>query len=549
MKKAAIYARVSTEKQEKEKTIESQIEELRRFCEKNGFLIVKEYVDDGWSGETLARPALDQLRDDASKKLFDAVCIHSPDRLARKFIYQGLVIEELKKNGIEVVFLNKQISDTPEDQLLLGIEGLIAEYEKAKILERTRRGRLHKARSGKIVGGIPPLGYTYVKDKGYVINESEADIVRLIFNLYIQLGSVRTVARKLTEIGVKPRRGMAWRTSTLHRILRNETYIGTTYYNKTCGTEPVLRKKYSRKINSSRRLRDKREWIPIKVPAIIDKATFKLAQEMLKRNRRETRKNSEQYLLSGLVICGSCGSNYTGEKSHGYRFYRCNNRHKMFPLHRKCDAKMISGRRLEEAVWNAVTKAVIKPQILISHIACLMKKMKEPIEEIQLEKSRLIKLKKLIEEKKDKIIELYTDGAIDKEKFVSKMKEYEVREEEIESKLRDIEEKLNYALNRPILIKDIIHFCNMAKKKLQNLSLEEKKKFLKLLIDKIIFHSHEGKAIIKGHIPIIKEERSIEEYIKTLNENFAGTMSLMFWSHEHYPNNQLKFELEVRIFS
>jgi hypothetical protein len=178
-----------------------------------------------------------------------------------------------------------------------------------------------------------------------------------------------------------------------------------------------------------------------------------------------------------------------------------------------------------------------------------MKKMKEPIEEIQLEKSRLIKLKKLIEEKKDKIIELYTDGAIDKEKFVSKMKEYEVREEEIESKLRDIEEKLNYALNRPILIKDIIHFCNMAKKKLQNLSLEEKKKFLKLLIDKIIFHSHEGKAIIKGHIPIIKEERSIEEYIKTLNENFAGTMSLMFWSHEHYPNNQLKFELEVRIFS
>jgi len=89
MKKAAIYARVSTEKQEKEKMIESQIEELREFCEKNDFLIVKEYVDDGWSGETLARPALDQLRDDASKKLFDVVCIHSPDRLARKFIYQG----------------------------------------------------------------------------------------------------------------------------------------------------------------------------------------------------------------------------------------------------------------------------------------------------------------------------------------------------------------------------------------------------------------------------------------------------------------------------
>jgi site-specific DNA recombinase len=298
MKKVAIYARVSTEKQEKEKTIESQVEELRKFCKKNGFLIVKEYVDDGWSGETLARPALDQLRDDASKNLFEVVCIHSPDRLARKYIYQGLVMEELKKNGIEVLFLNKQISNTPEDQLLLGVEGLIAEYEKAKILERTRRGKLHKARSGKIIGSIPPFGYTYVKDKDYVINEGEAEVVRLIFNLYIQLGSARAVARKLTEIGVKPRKGIVWRTSTLHKILRNKTYIGTTYYNKTYGAEPANKKRYSRRINTTRRLRDKREWIAIKVPAIIDEATFRLAQEKLRRNHKEVRQNSENHLLS-----------------------------------------------------------------------------------------------------------------------------------------------------------------------------------------------------------------------------------------------------------
>jgi site-specific DNA recombinase len=546
MKRAAIYARVSTEKQEKEKTIEYQIEELRGFCKKNGFLIVREYIDDGWSGETLARPALDQLRDDASKRLFDVVCIHSPDRLARKFIYQGLVIEELKKNGVEVIFLNKQISDTPEDQLLLGIEGLIAEYEKAKILERTRRGRLHKARSGKIVGGTPPLGYTYVKDKGYVVDEEEAEIVRLIFNLYIQLGSVRAVARKLTKMGIKPRRGIAWRTSTLHRILRNEAYIGTAYYNKTCGVEPFHKKKYSRKINSSRRVRDRREWIPVKVPAIIDEATFRLAQEILQRNHRE-RANSEHYLLSGLIICGSCGSSYAGEKCHEYRFYRCNNRHKMFPLPRKCNAKMVRAEKLEKAVWNAIVKAVTKPPILIAHIAQVLKKVEEPLEKIKLEKSRLIKSKTVIEEKKDKILELYTDGAINKEKFLSKMKEYEMREIAIETRLREIEEKLNFALNRPILIKDIIRFCNMAKKKLQTMSPEEKKKFLKLLIDKIIFYSHQGKAIIKGHIPIIKEDKSIEEYLKTYNENFAGTTSMMVWNHGQYPNNWLKFELEVKL--
>ncbi len=118
--------RVSTEKQEEEKTIESQIDELREICKREGYEIVREYIDDGWSGETLARPALDKLRDDASKGIFDAVYIHSPDRLARKFIYQGLVIEELRKKGVEVFFLNKKVSDSPEDQLLLGVEGLIA---------------------------------------------------------------------------------------------------------------------------------------------------------------------------------------------------------------------------------------------------------------------------------------------------------------------------------------------------------------------------------------------------------------------------------------
>jgi site-specific DNA recombinase len=330
-------------------------------------------------------------------------------------------------------------------------------------------------------------------------------------------------------------------------MLRNETYIGTTYYNKTYGAEPANRKRYSRRINTTRRLRDRREWIAIRVPAIIDGATFRLAQEMLRRNRREVRQSSGNYLLSGLVVCGSCGSSYTGEKSHGYRFYRCNNRHKMFPFPRKCSARMVSAEKLEKAVWDAVTGAITRPQILISHIASLVKKVKEPVEKIELEKSRLIKSKELIEGKKDRIIELYADGAIDKEKLLLKMKEYEMREEEIEGKLREIEEKLNSALDRPMLIKDIIYFCKLAKRRLQYLSLEEKRKFLRLLIDRIIFHSQEGKAIIKGHIPIIKEEKSIEEYLKMYSGNFAGTTSTMSWNHGQYPSNWLKFELKVKV--
>ena len=152
MKLAAIYARVSTEKQEEQRTIDSQIYELREACKKDGVEIAKEYTDDGFSGTLLARPGLDQLRDDVSKGLFSAVYILSPDRLARRYLYQAIVIEEFKKKGIEVIFLNKALTDSPEDQLLLGIEGLVAEYERAKILERTRRGRLHRAKNGEIMG-------------------------------------------------------------------------------------------------------------------------------------------------------------------------------------------------------------------------------------------------------------------------------------------------------------------------------------------------------------------------------------------------------------
>ncbi|MGB9728221.1 MAG: recombinase family protein [Thermoproteota archaeon] len=190
-KKAVIYARVSTERQEKEKTIKSQIEELREVCRKDNVRVVNEYIDNGFSGSTLARPALDQLRNDASRGLFEVVYIHSSDRLARKLVYQLLVIEELKQKGIEVVFLNKPITDNPEDQLLLGIQRVITEYERAKIVERTRRSMLHRTRNGKIMRGSPPYGYDYMRKSGgksahFKVNEEKARSVWLIFSLYLQ---------------------------------------------------------------------------------------------------------------------------------------------------------------------------------------------------------------------------------------------------------------------------------------------------------------------------------------------------------------------------
>jgi len=341
MKKAAIYARVSTERQEEQKTIKSQIFDLREACKKDGVEIVTEYVDDGFSGGVLARPALDKLRDDASRGLFETVYILSPDRLARKYLYQALVLEELKKQGIEVKFLNKAITESPEDQLLLGIEGLIAEYERAKILERTRRGRLHRTRNGEMMGGSAPYGYDYIrktKDRPayYKVNEKEAEVVRLIFSLYLKLKSTAKVVKVLANRKIRTRNNSKyWSKGVIHRILRNECYIGTAYYNKL------------EKGGGKRRIREKNEWIPIKIPKILNDEIFKLVQTVL--NSHAGGKRRRIYILSGLIRCEHCGSKYIGLSSnHGRHFYyRCGNFVKRFPLPKNCNSRPVKAERIE----------------------------------------------------------------------------------------------------------------------------------------------------------------------------------------------------------
>ena len=221
-----IYARVSTEKQEKQETIQSQLSDLRDYAKKSGNPIQEEHVDDGYSGELLDRPALDRLRDDARKGLFDTLLVHSPDRLSRAYVHGWLLRDELAKYGVKIIYLNRpDREDTPEENLLENVEGAVAEYEKAKILERTRRGKLRKARSNNVVGGKAPYGYSYVpgdKNNGepgrYEIIKSEAKVVKLIFRLLVrERFSVRGIAKELSRRCIRPRHGKHWRTSTINQ--------------------------------------------------------------------------------------------------------------------------------------------------------------------------------------------------------------------------------------------------------------------------------------------------------------------------------------------
>ena len=188
--RAALYARVSSEQQAKEQTIASQVAALRQRIGEDGFQLSEElcFLDEGVSGSTLVRPALERLRDAAYLGSFQKLYVHSPDRLSRRYAYQVLLVDELTKHGIEIVFLNRAIGVSPEEDLLLQMQGMFAEYERAKIMERSRRGKRHAASRGSVnVLSGAPYGYRYVsKQEGqgqasYEIHAEHAAVVQQIF--------------------------------------------------------------------------------------------------------------------------------------------------------------------------------------------------------------------------------------------------------------------------------------------------------------------------------------------------------------------------------
>lgn len=245
--RAALYARESPSLAENEQTIKSQVEAIEQRIRDDENILVEKYEDNGYAGDLLIRPSLDQARDDASQHKFDLLYFHDRDRLARVYWLQELVIDELERLGIQVVFLEERRAETPEDKVMQGVRGIFAEYERAKIRERTRRGRLHRAKKGMLVGHEAPYGYRYIrpdkdKDERWLeINSEEAKVVRKIFGWLAYDGSsLRGVVKKLFDENIKTRDGQSiWAFSTLGRLVRNETYIGITYYNKTQSLEPT----------------------------------------------------------------------------------------------------------------------------------------------------------------------------------------------------------------------------------------------------------------------------------------------------------------------
>lgn len=286
-KRAAIYMRVSTARQEEEQTIENQLMELKVRVKADGHELRDNliYKDEGWSGAILQRPDLDRLRADARDGKFDVLYSYDRGRVSRKFVHQEIILDELRSCGIEYISLHDINGTSPEEMLMGNVMGLFHEYEKLKITERMRIGKIRKVRENKkLLGYNPKYGYDYharhhtnghTTDGYFSINNQQASVVRQIFTGIANGQSKYSIRQMLFDKGPAPPKGRQpmWPASTIDRLLRDTTYCGKHYYNKTEAIpskrlkQPEL--KYRKLVNGSRKIRPKEDWMLVEVPAIV----------------------------------------------------------------------------------------------------------------------------------------------------------------------------------------------------------------------------------------------------------------------------------------
>jgi len=356
----AIYVRVSSEEQAKSGySLGDQLQVCRSRLLTMGLTGIKEYIDDGYSGEYLDRPALEELRNDLSAKLIQNICVYDPDRLSRNLTNQLLIADEIEKAGAGLYFVTGDYDCSPEGRLFFSIRGAISAFEKAKIRERTQRGRKAKARSGKIVHNARPYGYHYNKEASqYIINEEEAKIVRKIYDMCInQAMGARTITLELARMGIKGRKGdKPLSINCIERVLTRDMYYGQHYLFR----QSVTKTGQNTRVIVNNPVED---WIPVAVPPIVDYETYQKAQEQRQKNKKyATRNTTHEYLLQGILHCSLCKRSLTAYMRPGqrkksapkqYHYYSCITKESgNYTPDERCQCRRIPADTFDEIVWN-----------------------------------------------------------------------------------------------------------------------------------------------------------------------------------------------------
>jgi site-specific DNA recombinase len=522
-KLAAIYARVSSERQKEEKTIGSQTSALREYAQARNLTVPPDWVfeDEGYSGATLARPGLERLRDLVTEGQLQVILVQGPDRLSRKYAYQVLLLEEFSRHGVETVFLQGVSAQTPEERLLVQFQGMIAEYERAQIAERSRRGKRHRAKSGcvNVLSGAP-YGYRYCKktdiaDACYQVDEAQAAVVRQVFDWYTVEGlSIGAIVARLNERQVPTRFGKSrWERSKVWAMLRNPAYVGRAAFGKTEQAERQRRTRPLRQKGgfsarcSAKRERPRDQWIEVTVPALVSPEVFAQAAEKLAENcRLSTRNTKIPTLLQGLLVCGQCGYSLyrtsTRTTKRQALYYRClgsdGYRHLRNP---PCSCRPIRVEDLDELVWGQVTNLLEKPELIRAE---LQRRQEESLRSDPLEKRKeqLTRDLKRLEQQVDKMLDAYQEGLLTLTQLRQRMPELRRRQQTTEKELQGARWQALAAERSVQLEQSLESFVARLKQSSQNLGVLERRKIVRLLIKEIVVEV-DNRITIRHCLPLL----------------------------------------------
>jgi site-specific DNA recombinase len=526
--RVAFYARVSGNQQVQAGTIESQVEALKARIGQEGLSVDEEFcfIDDGYTGATLIRPALERLRDLAALGAVDRVYVHSPDRLARKYAWQVFLVDEFARSGVELVFLNRELGKSPEDDLLLQVQGMMAEYERAKIMERSRRGKLHAARQGNLtVLSKAPYGYRYLRGSAgdgqarYEIFLEEARVVQQIFTwIGRDRVSIGEVGRRLKRQGIATRTGKSnWDKSTLWGMLKNPAYVGTAAFGRTRKTglvtasRPSGRKRAARKYPYARRDVPPDRWILIPVPALVSPELFQAVEAQLEENRQRRRasRSGVRYLLQGLLVCKQCGYSYIGKStrlknvlpaSERYSYYRCHGTDPgRFGGQRVCSNPQVRCDPLEEAVWKDVCALLSNPQRVEEEFKRRLTGTPPEIEWRRMEQLRTVlgNLKRGMA----RITDAYEDGLIEKREFETRIRIARDRIKKVEAQ---IEEQLDEETQRrelTLVIGHLQEFTDRIQNGLEHADWQTRRDILCSLIKQVEVDREEIRVVYRVSPP------------------------------------------------
>jgi site-specific DNA recombinase len=521
---AAIYARVSSERQRQDDTIQSQTVGLRELAAERGLLVPADLVfeDEGFSGATLTRPALERLRDRAAEGAFEVLLCHAPDRLARRYAYQVLLLEEFQRVGVEVCFAKEpERGATPEDELPRQFQGMIAEYERAQIRERTRRGKLHRARTGhQAVLSCAPYGYRYVKksehsDGFWEIDEVQAQVVREVFERYINDGtSIGELARWLSERGVPTRTGKAvWDRSSVWGMLRNTAYRGQAAFGKTKTLErhgkPTRTTRGRGERHGRRPAREDQpaeKWTLIAVPAIVSEETFEPAQARLAHNAHFAKRNTKKpTLLQGILVCRECGygcyRTTTRTTKKRIYYYRCigsdNYRH---IGGRVCHSRPIRADELDGLVWDEVRRLLEDPALVRAEIDRRLRALRteHPASRRRQALERDIAR---AEGAIGRLIEAYQEQLLSIDELRARMPALRKRQTTLQAQLDSLDAELHDAETYLKLADTLEGFLDRLTDGLDHLNLDDQQRILRLVVREVLIGGDDDTITIRHSIP------------------------------------------------